>query len=125
MISSDLPDLRVWFNNGFAQLSTGGRFRYFLSNSFFTSLIPLFTTSVRVISSLLEHSSSNSSSSPLIRSCKLLSRLLVPLIGRPVLGNIFSPHFCKHIHFNKKHKKKQINFIYLPILKIGDINAYN
>ena len=72
----------------------GGRFRYFLSNSSFTSFIPLLITSVREIHSRFAHSSNKSSSSPLMRSCKLLSRLLVPLIGRPVLGDIFSPHFC-------------------------------
>ncbi len=97
MVLSDLPDLRVWYHNGFALLSTGGRFRYFLSNSSFTSLIPSLITSVREIQSRFAHSFNKSISSPLMRICKLLSRLLAPLIGRPVLGDMFSPHFCHYL----------------------------
>jgi len=99
-------------------LSEGRQRPSYLSNSAFTRRIPLFTTSVLVVLSFFAHSSSKSSSSSLMRSCKLLSRLLVPLIGRPVLGDIFSPHFCHGlIIYYAVAKVKRFLKIFLELTK--------
>lgn len=82
-----------------------------MSSSFFTSWIPLFTTSVLDKLSCFAQLSRSSNSSELMRSCKLLSRLLVPLTGRPNRGDISSPHFCHgiNIHYAVAKVKSKIH----------------